>query len=167
MKTPRRLTRSTTWSSISGTLPSGVTSSRSSQTYRAVVRILDDDFSKTVSAREDQPSDWRFGTLAAPADPEMQTLKWWIDGPEAQYFELGTPIIEPPWVFARFYVRSDTMLDRDVKDSYEFFVYYSDGTEQSGDDPDCSETTPSNCRPDYRANDQGQPSPISRKSLSS
>ena len=134
-----------------GTLPSGVTSSRSSQTYRAVVRILDDDFSKTVSAREDQPSDWRFGTLAAPADPEMQTLKWWIDGPEAQYFELGTPIIEPPWVFARFYVRSDTMLDRDVKDSYEFFVYYSDGTEQSGDDPDCSETTPSNCRPDYRA----------------
>ncbi len=79
-----------------GTLPSGVTSSRSSQTYRAVVRILDDDFSKTVSAREDQPSDWRFGTLAAPADPEMQTLKWWIDGPEAQDFELGTPIIEPP-----------------------------------------------------------------------
>ena len=79
-----------------GTLPSGVTSSRSSQTYRAVVRILDDDFSKTVSAREDQPSDWRFGALAAPEDPEMQTLKWWIDGPEAQYFELGTPIIEPP-----------------------------------------------------------------------
>ena len=101
MKTPRRVTSSTTWSSISARCPAASRPSRSSQSYRAVVRILDDDFSKDVSARENQPSDWRFGTLAAPQDPEMQTLKWWLGGSEAQYFELGDPIIQPPWVFAR------------------------------------------------------------------
>ena len=132
-----------------GTLPSGVTSSRQSETYRAVVRILDNDFTRTGNAREDQPRDWSFTYLRVGADPEGRDIIWWIEGPEARYFHV-LPVVQGAYVYGLFLVRPETMPDRDVKDTYEFTFYYSDGNEQSGADPGCSQTTPSNCRPDYR-----------------
>ena len=132
-----------------GTLPSGVTSSRQSETYRAVVRILDNDFTRTGNAREDQPRDWSFTLVRVGADPEGEDIIWWIEGPEARYFHV-LPVVQGAYVYGLFLVRPETMPDRDVKDTYEFTFYYSDGNEQSGADPGCSQTTPSNCRPDYR-----------------
>ena len=132
-----------------GTLPSGVTSSRQSETYRAVVRILDNDFTRTGNAREDQPRDWSFTLVRVGADPEGDDIIWWIEGPEARYFHV-LPVVQGAYVYGLFLVRPETMPDRDVKDTYEFTFYYSDGHEQSGADPGCSQTTPSNCRPDYR-----------------
>ena len=132
-----------------GTLPSGVTSSRQSETYRAVVRILDNDFTRTGNAREDQPRDWSFTLVRIGADPEGEDIIWWIEGPEARYFHV-LPVVQGAYVYGLFLVRPETMPDRDVKDTYEFTFYYSDGNEQSGADPGCSQTTPSNCRPDYR-----------------
>ncbi|MCY4661994.1 MAG: tandem-95 repeat protein [Acidobacteria bacterium] len=132
-----------------GTLPDAVTSSRADETYRAVVRILDDDFSKTDTAREDQPSDRYFTFIAVPKDPEGDELIWWIEGPESQFFSVFTFTDHATHDFGLFVVRPGVVLDRAVKDRYEFLFNYSDGNEQSGPDPGCSASTPSACRADY------------------
>ena len=133
-----------------GTLPAAVTSSRASDSYRAVVRILDDDFTKTGTAREDQPSNRFFTEVGVPKDPEGNEIIWWIDGPESRFFWVFPYTEHATHDFGFFLVRSGVVLDRAVKDRYEFFFYYSDGNETSGADPGCSPSTASACRADYR-----------------
>ena len=76
-----------------GTLPTGVTATHASNVYRALVRILDNDFIKTVEVREDLPVDREFTFISVRKDPEGREFRWWIDGPESQrspHFTMST-----------------------------------------------------------------------------
>lgn len=135
-----------------GTLPTGVTSPRASETYRAVIRILDDDWVIRFSLREDQPSDRRFlSSHVVNSDSAMRDFVWWLGGPDAASFRITSDNVAPNLDYGRIWLRDTAMLDPDVKLKYSFYWYYSDGAETSGVEAGCVQGSPATCRPDYRS----------------
>ena len=116
-----------------GSLPSGVTSVRPGNRYGAILRILDNDWKATLSKRDNWPPERHF--LALPfTDPEGDELDWWLDGPDADYF-LVEPFHLDGVSYGLFYLGWDTVWDSDVKDTYTFIFYLSDGSD-GNQDPD-------------------------------
>ena len=114
-----------------GSLPSGVTSVRPGNRYGAMLRILDNDWKGTLSKRDNHPPERPFMALPFP-DPDGDELEWWLDGPDADYF-LVQPLHLDGVSYGLFYLGWDTVWDSDVKDTYTFIFYLSDGTDVNGD----------------------------------
>ena len=114
-----------------GSLPSGVTSARLDKRHRAMLRILDNDWKATLSKRDNWPPDQAFLVLPFN-DPEGDELDWWLDGPDADYF-LVEPFHHGGFSYGLFYLGWDTVWDSDVKDTYTFIFYLSDGNDEGGD----------------------------------
>ena len=133
-----------------GTLPSGITKSRASESYRALIRILDDDWAVTRNLREDTPSDRSaYGTRVC--DQEGDDLVWWLgDDPDAGSFDVLTQDRGDSYNYAFLLLKPSTVVNRAVKATCEFTFYYSDGNETSGEDVGCTQSTPAPCRADFR-----------------
>ena len=114
-----------------GSLPSGVTSARLDKRHRAMLRILDNDWKATLSKRDNWPPDRAFLVLSLN-DPEGDELDWWLDGPDADYF-LVEPYRQGGGSYGLFYLGWGTVWDSDVKDTYTFIFYVSDGRDEDGD----------------------------------
>ena len=114
-----------------GSLPSGVTSVRPGNRYGAMLRILDNDWKATLSKRDNHPPERPFMLLRF-TDPDGDKLEWWLDGPDADYF-LVFPFHKDGTSTGVFFLGGDTVWDSDVKDTYTFIFYLSDGTDVNGD----------------------------------
>ena len=114
-----------------GSLPSGVTSVRPGNRYGAMLRILDNDWKATLSKRDNHPPERPFMLLPF-TDPDGDKLEWWLDGPDADYF-LVFPFHKDGTSTGVFFLGGDTVWDSDVKDTYTFIFYLSDGMDVNGD----------------------------------
>ena len=111
-----------------GSLPAGVTESPG----RGVtfLKILDDDWGGTISVREDHPRGSNFLVLRA-SDPDGDTLDWWLDAPDAEHFIVRS-VQQGASSLGVFFLKPDRVWDHEVKDTYSFIFYFSDGKDESG-----------------------------------
>ena len=114
-----------------GPLPLNVTATPNTDAY---LLILDNDVRLEISIREDRDPDILVAQFRPISDPEGDHLTWWIDGPDADFFDFRSHVQPNGHSVGYFFLNKPLIWDHQVRDRYSFFFYFSDSRDERGND---------------------------------